>query len=857
MHFFKRYFLLAAIAISLLIPAVVFTKVIYIEPISTSFTPKEDYSLETYHAPRTESINYTYWSLLSVYSLGVLFFSLQFFKNLYQIKNTIQNNPKQQTNNIIKVLLSLQIVPHTFFNYIFLNKQKFEANEIPPAVLLHEETHAKQKHSIDILVLEILQIVFWFNPLIYLFKKSIKLNHEFLADSAVLNNGLEKSDYQKILLAFSSNAAEPQLANAINYSSIKKRFTVMKKETSRKVSLVKSFLIIPIAAILLLGFSEKEILEIQKEGSAQEQQTLLSGIKKELENVDALKLNYTEEKEQIIELYIKKNAEILIHNTPVLLKDLAEVIVKEIRPDIKLENIRIEGLTEDTLESEFMFSITTEIRKANIKQIKFYTSEYIMDAADYKDEIEITPETIILDTNRIILQTSKIIEYENLAQKYLAIPVKKRIIRLDDLNKLENLNRKIGNNQSYPIPQFLPENIIVDKKTILVIVDKNQIYLNTKKVSVETFKTEFNLLTKGWESDYQSINSKFNFNETPIEYLNKIENEFKKTSFSTKNRTVNLFNIETAKSNLKLAEILRYNTLAKKYNTIPIEKRVIPLKDLNILETIYRNMSPAQKEAAQPFPECLPQVNQEGATKKQIASYNNLSKKYNTMMAKGGNIRILKSDVDQLKFIHGIMSEKQKASAQPFPDFPEPPKPPKVPNTTDYADKEIKRIIETHSNTLTRIKPSGVKSPKVPLETKFIKDQKFYQNVVAVDKSNAIKINGEKHYYINDNGTSRIYHRFGQRVTNKGQIIDVNEQPIEIIEVVEVPSAPEPPTPPSPLDYVINATKKGATFMYEGEIVSSDKAIDLLKNNKELNIESRTKNGKQIVRITKDPVTIE
>jgi biopolymer transport protein ExbD len=409
----------------------------------------------------------------------------------------------------------------------------------------------------------------------------------------------------------------------------------MKKETSRKVSLIKSLLIIPIAAILLLGFSEKETLEIQKVGTPQEQQTLLNGIKKELENVDALKLNYTEEKEQIIELYIKKNTEILIHNTPVLLKDLAVAIENEIQPDVKLENIRIEGLTEDTLESEFMFSITTEIRKANIKQIKFCTSEYIMDAADYKDEIKITSETVILDANKIILQSNKISEYNN---------------------------------------------------------------------------------------------------------------------------------------------------LAKKYNAIQIEKRIIPLNDLYLLETIYRNMSPAQKEAAQPFPECLPKANQDGATKKQITTYNDLAKKYNTMMAKGENIRIVKSDVDQLTYIYGIMSDKQKASAQPFPDFPEPPpapKAPKAPNTTDYADKEIKRIIETQdpndSNTLTRIKPSGVNAPKAPVAPKFSKNEKFYQSAVAVDKSNAIKINGEKHYYINDNGTSRIYNRFGQRVTNKGQIIDVNE----------------------------------------------------------------------------------
>ncbi|MEH6746278.1 MAG: M56 family metallopeptidase [Maribacter arcticus] len=767
MHFFKRYFLLAAIAISLVIPAVVFTEVIYIEPISTSFTPTEDYSLETYHAPSIESIDYTYWSLLSIYGLGVLFFSLQFFNNLYQIKNTIQNNPKQQTNSIIKVLLSLQIVPHTFFNYIFLNKQKFEANEIPPAVLLHEETHAKQKHSIDILVLEILQIVFWFNPLIYLFKKSIKLNHEFLADSAVLNNGLEKSDYQKILLAFSSNAAEPQLANAINYSSIKKRFTVMKKETSRKMSLVKSFLIIPITAILLLGFSEKEILEIQKEGSVQEQKTLLNSIKKELENVNALKLNYTEEKEQIIELYIKKNAEILIHNTPVLLKDLAVTIENDIQPDIKLKNVRIEGLTEETLESEYMLSISTEIRKANIKQIKFYTSEYIMAAEDYKDKIEITPETVILNASKINLQPNKIIEYNN---------------------------------------------------------------------------------------------------------------------------------------------------LAKKYNAIPIEKRVIPLKDLIILETIYRNMSPAQKEAAQPFPECLLKVNQEGATKKQISTYNDLAKKYNTMMAKDENIRIMKSDVDQLNHIYGLMSEEQKASAQPFPDFPEPPpspKAPKTPNTSDFADKEIKRIIKTQdpydTNTITIIKPSGVNAPKAPMAPRVKKGDKNdippppltekieiiqtavdevieNQDIIAVENIRVYRHNVDEKSANSPNlmedlqslakRDAQFYFNGKEVSTKEGLQIVKNKKNIYVETLpssnkkpkvkiytnkndVSIPPPPAPPTPPSPLDYVINAAKKGATFMYKGKIVSSDKAIDLLKNNKELNIESRNKNGKLIVRITKDPVTIE
>lgn len=148
---------------------------------------------------------------------------------------------------------------------------------------------------------------------------------------------------------------------------------------------------------------------------------------------------------------------------------------------------------------------------------------------------------------------------------------------------------------------------------------------------------------------------------------------------------------------------------------------------------------------------------QETATKTQMADYNILAKKYNTMISKGGNIRIMKSDVDKLTNIYEIMSDEQKISAQPFPDFPEPPPAPNAP----------------------------------------------------------------------------LIHR--------GEKSDI---------------PPPPPTPPSPLDYVISMAKKGATFLYENKKISSDKAIELLKKNKELNIDSRNKNGKQIVLITKEPVTI-
>src|SRR5690606_31829690 len=115
---------------------------------------------------------------------------------------------------------------------------------------------------------ELLKVIFWFNPLIYFVKHAVKMNHEFLADQAVLNKGISLPTYQHILLAFSSNASESPLANAINYSSnrhaagvIKKRFTVMKTHTTKRKTWILSILLLPILALLIYSFSESEIIE--------------------------------------------------------------------------------------------------------------------------------------------------------------------------------------------------------------------------------------------------------------------------------------------------------------------------------------------------------------------------------------------------------------------------------------------------------------------------------------------------------------------------------------------------------------------------------------------------------------------
>ncbi|UOY08093.1 hypothetical protein L0P88_05935 [Muricauda sp. SCSIO 64092] len=272
MHVFKRFFLTGSLVVSLLIPLLVFTE--YVEAIPMGTNTATDADSLIFSEQGNADMAMVNWEMLlwNLYSVGCLVVGFRFAKHLYQIVRRIQKNPKHNVNFSTRVLLNEKMPPHTFLNYIFLNKKELENGTIPREVILHEETHAKQYHSLDVLFIELLQVVFWFNPLLVLFKKSIKLNHEFLADSAVLNQRISTKKYQNTLLSYlSSDSLEKyrsiKVANAINYSSIKKRFTVMGKQTSKKSVVFRGLLLIPLVALMLFGFSDKK--EVIKTSNSQ------------------------------------------------------------------------------------------------------------------------------------------------------------------------------------------------------------------------------------------------------------------------------------------------------------------------------------------------------------------------------------------------------------------------------------------------------------------------------------------------------------------------------------------------------------------------------------------------------------
>jgi beta-lactamase regulating signal transducer with metallopeptidase domain len=307
MHVQKRFYLLFALATSFIVPLITYKT--YIE-----VTSNDSFVINNLTVSEASDSNFILDNLsiilYSIYIIGTLIFGIRFYRHLYQIIQRIKKNEKYIHQNFINVLMNDVLTPHTFFKYIFLNKDQYESQSIPQEVFWHEQTHASQKHSVDILIIEFIQVLFWFNPLIYWIKNAIKLNHEFLADQAVLNKGINAIDYQYTLLNFTSGAARPQLVNALNYSLIKKRFTVMKSPSSKRREGLRYALLLPLLALLFFSFRTESVVEIDKEAifenSVFVEQKQEGATKAQVDEYNALakKLHYTEDRND--EYIIKK-----------------------------------------------------------------------------------------------------------------------------------------------------------------------------------------------------------------------------------------------------------------------------------------------------------------------------------------------------------------------------------------------------------------------------------------------------------------------------------------------------------------------------------------------------------------------
>ncbi|HCT30849.1 MAG TPA: hypothetical protein DIW31_08965 [Bacteroidales bacterium] len=185
-------------------------------------------------------------SILSIiYISGVVFFTLHLLTKLSRVYYLYARFPKVQYNGFRTVLVDNNISPFTFFSILFLSRSDFENGNITEMVI-HEKAHKEQLHSLDVILLELVTIVQWFNPFIWLIRMAIKSEHEFLADSKVIEKGYDKVAYQTLLFEKSLGVIGLGVTNNFNYSLLKTRLKMMTIKKSGSKAIVKYLLSLPL-----------------------------------------------------------------------------------------------------------------------------------------------------------------------------------------------------------------------------------------------------------------------------------------------------------------------------------------------------------------------------------------------------------------------------------------------------------------------------------------------------------------------------------------------------------------------------------------------------------------------------------
>jgi TonB-dependent SusC/RagA subfamily outer membrane receptor len=195
---------------------------------------------------------------------GMVLFACLFCIRLVSFFRLRRRAQKETIEGTTVFLLQEDIKPFSFWGDIFLNPSIHSRAEIGK-IIAHEIFHIKQKHTIDLMLTEVLAVICWFNPFVWLLRKAMRQNLEYLADRHVLNSGFDTMQYQYMLVR-TSVAGIPGLSIAHNFtfSNLKKRIIMMNKQPSSRIALCKYLLLIPFFAFAWMGMNAGEIIQNQE-----------------------------------------------------------------------------------------------------------------------------------------------------------------------------------------------------------------------------------------------------------------------------------------------------------------------------------------------------------------------------------------------------------------------------------------------------------------------------------------------------------------------------------------------------------------------------------------------------------------
>lgn len=260
----NRWFLLSGLVLAPILPLITFTKTIWRESALATTSKNLVYNskerlAEVSEGVVTASTGIDWMQILFVvYAVGVGILLLRLFWRGFTLARMLRNSDYTVIDKFRLIDDEEIAAPFSFFRYIAYNSEAYSKMELEN-IIKHEKVHSQQKHSIDVLVGEVVSVIFWFHPVVWLYKKAVLQNLEFLADTTAIEAAKDKKHYQMTLLKVTLYSQNLALTNAFYQPLIKKRIQMLNKDKSKPARLWKIGIVVPLLFIFVIQFQTKVV----------------------------------------------------------------------------------------------------------------------------------------------------------------------------------------------------------------------------------------------------------------------------------------------------------------------------------------------------------------------------------------------------------------------------------------------------------------------------------------------------------------------------------------------------------------------------------------------------------------------
>ena len=259
-HRFNRIVLLGTAALSFVLPLCVITfKEVVVVPAMTASS--ETFTGEVAGtSAMVPEVSEPIWPVIlcSLFALGALAVLVHVVFSIIGIRRMIRSGSRQALESGETLIITeTDTAPFSWMKYIVISREDYESGY--SQILTHEKAHIALRHSWDILFVDMITALQWFNPAIWMLKADLRALHEFEADDAVLRSGANIKEYQYLLIRKAVSKSGYSVANSFNHSTLKTRITMMLNKKSSRMSAWKALYVIPLVGISLAATAETRV----------------------------------------------------------------------------------------------------------------------------------------------------------------------------------------------------------------------------------------------------------------------------------------------------------------------------------------------------------------------------------------------------------------------------------------------------------------------------------------------------------------------------------------------------------------------------------------------------------------------